>query len=332
MGNRLAYLVKLTLTLVLASTPGIGNANDDIFEGWTAEKFIKVIPDEETIALAAGYLKVHEIENQNLKSSVALHAPEAFNTKLSDSMSVIAQRAASYFNLKTVKVYLFDERYKDWYRNQYVNMRDLNLKENVLSCTMKNVDMCAYADYAEKTNVVFLINSQFADNLPSFQYAIFHEIAHLYAFHLRGQDEDQHLPNCWMEEGIAVFLALSGTIDDAKFSDELRSRYILSTKEVFGDFDLNNLMKFYATNMRDKSAQSLGVCNSTNIGYSFGNLFFEYLYSKYSVQEINGFINELARSKSFETASNKYLKIGEDLLMREVFTYLNSQYKKATLP
>jgi hypothetical protein len=314
---------KIILILIFSLVPSNASASvnyDNI--DWINFDWASVVPDKNTIDLSKMYLDFYYTFKKETSTVNVIHSP-GFNKNIENILYKAYLDASFNFGFNDINLYLIDENGVAWFNNLFNSSPNINVKNYFLNCNVKIQKVCAMADFINRNNFYFYINSKHNETKEDLNHIAHHEVAHSYAWNLRNNGYED-LNNCWIDEGLANAVGFSSSSIFYETQNK-RNKFILTIKNIFTD--LNN--KEEMINLFKKQQNENKFCYQDLGGYSVGMLIVESLYINYGIKNVNNFIKDWGIEKNLSKSLDKHLKISEKQFYNISFDYVISSYKKA---
>ena len=217
-----------------------------------------------------------------------------------------------------------NENDRVWYENKVVSYEGTITGDNWWGnhCEFSPRSQCGRGTNSTPTNVFYeMVGSAWESSWIYGKVSPNHESVHIYQKSIIGDGMYRVLPP-WFGEGQANFL---GFVTSSRFLDvkELRKAAINDLQRPFP-----NYLRFDSTDWLSAINQTdsdINFCVSNGLGYSLGMLISEYLYLKFSPDQIDHLLSDVARGVTWDEAVLANFGLSEDQLYRGASEYISTE-------
>ena len=275
-------------------------------------------------------LKIQSINNLQLD---AIYSPTVNVSKANVVLDSFKDALAHYVNRfgdnKKIIFLFMTENDKSWYDEKVRIYEGANSGDNWWGsshCDFSSRSQCGRGTNTP-TNIFYeVIGSEWLANSSSI-FSPHHEAVHAYQKSIIGDGMYRILPP-WFGEGQANFL---GIVTASRFMNvsDWRSGQIKILDRAFP-----NYLQFKSNDWLDainKTDGSIDFCFSNGLGYSLGMLISEYLYLKFTPEQVDRLLVDVAGGTTWDAAISSNFGVTKSQLYKDASEYVYSEVQETLL-
>lgn len=228
---------------------------------------------------------------------------------------------------KRIFLFFMGEGEKDWYDQKVREFEGSSVNHNWWGgnhCTFDAFSECGMGTNSVKESIFyFQVGSKWTPDARSAVNAN-HEVAHMYQKSYIGDGAYRFFP-CWFNEGQANFLGFV-TLSRIKEITDGRKSQIMSLDRGFPLYRSFTQQDWFEA--MNKVEGDYNFCTSNGLGYSLGMLLNEYIYTNYTLEQIEAVFISLTEGLSWDLAIEKNLSLSKLQLKTEGSKYVYSQVQE----
>jgi hypothetical protein len=277
-------------------------------------------------------LKAKSTENLQIEAIYSPTVNVAKANALLDSFKDVLALYVSRFGSNKKVIFLFmSENDKGWYDQKVTFYEGANSGDNwwgSYHCEFAARSQCGRGTNATSTNLLYeVVGSSWDSTWVYGKVSPNHEAVHVYQKSIIGDGMYRILPP-WFGEGQANFL---GFVTSSRFLNvsELRLGTIKDLSRPFP-----NYLQFNSTQWLDainRTEIDLNFCVSNGLGYSLGMLISEYLYLKFTPEQVDRLLADVAGGITWDAAISSNFGVTKAQLYKDASEYVYAEVQE-TLP
>jgi hypothetical protein len=228
---------------------------------------------------------------------------------------------------KRIFLFFMGEGEKDWYDQKVREFEGSSVNHNWWGgnhCSFDAFSECGMGTNSVKESIFyFQVGSKWTPDARSAVNAN-HEVAHMYQKSYIGDGAYRFFP-CWFNEGQANFLGFV-TLSRIKDLTDGRRSQIMSLDRGFSSYRSFTQQDWFEA--MNKVEADFNFCTSNGLGYSLGMLLNEYIYTNYTLEQIEAVFISLTEGLSWDSAIEKNLGLSKLQLKTEGSKYVYSQVQE----
>jgi hypothetical protein len=276
-------------------------------------------------------LKTQSIDNLQLE---AIYSPTVNVSKANVLLDSFKDALALYVNRfgsnKKVIFLFMSQNDKGWYDQKVTFYEGANSGDNwwgSYHCQFAAHSQCGRGTNSTSTNLLYeVVGSSWDSNWVYGKVSPNHEAVHVYQKSIIGDGMYRILPP-WFGEGQANFL---GFVTSSRFLNVSELR--LGTIRDLGR--LPNYLQFNSNDWLDainKTDGNIDFCVSNGLGYSLGMLISEYLYLKFTSEQVDRLLGDVASGITWDAAVSSNFGVTKAQLYKDASEYVYTEVQ-ATMP
>jgi hypothetical protein len=275
-------------------------------------------------------LKTQSIDNLHLE---AIYSPTVSRTTsekvLQEFKDALTFYSSRFGNNKKIYVVFLSEQDKSWWESKVREYEGSSVSHESwwTYCRVDSTRNCGMGTNSVSTNIFYhLVGSNWSPNTNS-KASVYHETVHMYQKSYVGDGMYKILPP-WFGEGQANFL---GFVTSSPFTNASawRSGQIVQLDRAFP-----NYLQFKSDDWLDainRTDGNIDFCVSNGLGYSLGMLISEYLYLKFTPEQVDRLLGDVASGITWDAAVSSNFGVTKAQLYKDASAYVYTEVQ-ATLP
>jgi hypothetical protein len=265
-------------------------------------------------------LKQQSIENLQIE---AVYSPtvskNTSDTVLQEFKSALTFYASRFGKDKKIYIFFMSEQDKSWWESKVKEYEGSSVSHDWWGkCRVDAMRNCGMGTNSVSTNIFYhIVGSKWTPNVTS-KVNVFHETVHMYQKSIIGDGMYRLIPP-WFGEGQANFL---GFVTSSQFTNvsDWRSGQIKQLDRGFP-----NYLQFKSNDWLDainKTDGNIDFCVKNGLGYTLGMLISEYLYLKFSPDQIDSVLHDVTKGTSWDSAISSNLGVAKSQLYKDASEYV----------
>lgn len=223
------------------------------------------------------------------------------------------------------------ENDKSWYEQKVSFYEGANSGDNwwgSYHCEFLSRSQCGRGTNSTPTNLLYeVVGSEWDSSWIGGRVSPNHEAVHVYQKSIIGDGMYRILPP-WFGEGQANFL---GFVTSSRFVDNKNNR-LYAIKDLSRPYP--NYLQFTSNdwlNAINKVESDINFTVSNGLGYSLGMLISEYLYSKFSPNQVDNVLHEVTKGTSWDAAISSNFGVTKAQLYKDASEYVYTEVQETLI-
>jgi hypothetical protein len=274
-------------------------------------------------------LKAKSTEDLQIEAIYSPTVNVAKANALLDSFKDVLALYVSRFGSNKKVIFLFmSENDKGWYDQKVTFYEGANSGDNwwgSYHCEFAARSQCGRGTNATSTNLLYeVVGSSWDSTWVYGKVSPNHEAVHVYQKSIIGDGMYRILPP-WFGEGQANFL---GFVTSSRFLDvsDLRSAAIKDLSRAFPNYLQMNSSEWLSAITRVDS--DINFTFSNGLGYSLGMLISEYLYLKYSLDQIDNLLIDVTKGMNWDVAIQSNFGVAKSQFYKDASDFVYSEVQE----
>jgi hypothetical protein len=261
----------------------------------------------------------------------AIYSPTVNVAKANALLDTFKDALALYVNRfganKRVVFLFMSESDKNWYDQKVIFYEGANTGDDWWGthCDFTSRSQCGRGSNITLTNLLYeLVGSAWDPTWIYSKVSPNHEAVHVYQKSIIGDGMYRILPP-WFGEGQANFL---GFVTSSRFLDvsDLRSAAIKDLSRAFPNYLQMNSSEWLSAITRVDS--DINFTFSNGLGYSLGMLISEYLYLKYSLDQIDNLLIDVTKGMNWDVAIQSNFGVAKSQFYKDASDFVYSEVQE----
>lgn len=266
-------------------------------------------------------LKQQSIENLQIE---AVYSPtvskNTSDTQLQEFKNALTFYASRFGKDKKIYILFMSEQDKSWWESKVKEYEGSSVSHDWWGthCPVDALRNCGMGTNSVSTNIFYhLVGSKWTPNVNS-KVSVFHETVHMYQKSHVGDGMYRLLPP-WFGEGQANFL---GFVTSSQFTN-VKDWRLGQIKQL--DRGFPTYLQFKSSDWLDainRTDGNIDFCVKNGLGYSLGMLISEYLYLKFSSEQIDRLLGDVANGITWDSAISSNFGVTKSQLYKDASEYV----------
>lgn len=275
-------------------------------------------------------LKQQSIENLQIES---VYSPtvskNTSDTVLQEFKSALTFYASRFGKDKKIYIFFMSEQDKSWWESKVKEYEGSSVSHDWWGthCRVDATSNCGMGTNSVSTNIFYhLIGSKWTPNVTS-KVNVFHETVHMYQKSYVGDGMYRLIPP-WFGEGQANFL---GFVTSSQFTN-VNDWRLGQIKQL--DRGFPNYLQFKSNDWLDainRTDGDINFCVGNGLGYSLGMLISEYLYLKFTPEQVDRLLGDVASGITWDAAVSSNFGVTKAQLYKDASEYVYSEVQETLL-